>query len=65
MVQGELEERTVHCPYCGEPIDVLVDASVLAQNYIEDCQVCCRPIIFSVEIDMDGGVLVSVSNENE
>ena len=40
----ELEERKVECPYCGEVIDVLIDCSVPHQYYIEDCQVCCRPI---------------------
>jgi hypothetical protein len=32
------------CPYCGEVIEVVVDCSVHRQVYIEDCQVCCRPI---------------------
>jgi len=31
------------CPYCGEPISMVLDTSV-AQTYIEDCEVCCRPI---------------------
>ena len=33
-----------HCPYCGETIELLVDASMVDEPYIEDCQVCCRPI---------------------
>ena len=32
------------CPYCNERISVLLDLSVPAQTYIEDCEVCCRPI---------------------
>lgn len=44
-----------HCPYCGEPIDLFVDTSAGAQAYVEDCQVCCRPINVSVgEPDDDG-----------
>lgn len=42
-----LEEREVDCPYCGERITVLLDLSVPAQRYVEDCQVCCRPIELS------------------
>lgn len=34
----------IHCPYCGERIGILLDASAGEQDYIEDCQVCCRPI---------------------
>ena len=37
-----LEPVLTCCPYCGEPIEVLVDSSVESQHYIEDCQVCCR-----------------------
>ena len=50
---SRLEERSIECPYCGEPIDVLLDCSVPHQSYIEDCQVCCRPIEFSVSVDED------------
>ena len=46
-----LEERTISCPYCGESIEVLIEPVEEAQDedaaqYIEDCQVCCRPIHF-------------------
>jgi hypothetical protein len=35
---------TVWCPYCGEPNEVLIDpAGGTHQDYVEDCQVCCRP----------------------
>ncbi len=60
-----LEARSVACPYCGEHIEVLIDCSVPDQDYIEDCQVCCRPIDFSVTIDVTGDILVSVAHENE
>jgi len=61
----ELQEQTVTCPYCGERIDILLDLSVPYQNYIEDCQVCCRPIVFDVSLDSDDEVFVQVRNENE
>lgn len=62
---NELEARKVQCPYCGETIDILIDGSIPDQNYIEDCQVCCRPINFDVSIDHDGDISVVVTNENE
>jgi len=55
----------VHCPYCGEPIELLVDESAGDQRYIEDCQVCCRPIVVAVNIDEDGAADVSVYAEND
>lgn len=57
--------RDIDCPYCGESIEVLLDCSVEHQQYIEDCQVCCRPIEISVTVDQDGEPYVSVAHENE
>ena len=61
----QIATRQIQCPYCGETIEVLIDCSVSQQKYIEDCQVCCRPIDFNVSIDQDGDPFVSVSHENE
>ena len=52
------------CPYCGESIEILVDAAQDSQRYIEDCQVCCRPIEMSVRLDEHGEPQVSVASEN-
>lgn len=41
---GHLHERTFTCPHCWESISMLLDPSVQEQTYIEDCEVCCRPI---------------------
>ncbi|MEQ8486802.1 MAG: CPXCG motif-containing cysteine-rich protein [Pseudomonadales bacterium] len=54
----------VGCPYCGEPITVLVDPSVADQQYVEDCSVCCRPISLTVTVDGDD-VRVDARDENE
>lgn len=40
----EEEEYFFICPYCGGEISMLLDPSVRRQSYIEDCEVCCRPI---------------------
>jgi transcription elongation factor Elf1 len=32
------------CPYCSERISMVLDTSVKRQKYIEDCEVCCKPI---------------------
>jgi hypothetical protein len=53
------------CPYCGETLEIVVDCSIADQRYIEDCQVCCRPINLSVSVDDAGVPLVEVSTEDE
>ena len=62
---NELIGKTVSCPYCGEDIDLLIDQSILQQNYVEDCAVCCRPINLKVTVDPDGSVAVLATSENE
>ncbi len=61
------EEKAVEvdCPYCGETIELLIDASQEKQDYVEDCQVCCRPMKVHAEIDAEGEADVKVSNEDE
>ncbi len=60
-----LPSADIQCPYCGERITVLVDDSAGAQQYIEDCQVCCRPITLTATIDADGTPLVGVAGEDD
>ncbi|HWG75470.1 MAG TPA: CPXCG motif-containing cysteine-rich protein [Steroidobacteraceae bacterium] len=49
--------RAVQCPYCGEGFETLVDLSAGSADYIEDCQVCCRPIQFHLKVDHEGKLI--------
>jgi len=40
-----LSEQNVGCPCCGEIIPIVLDLSVAEQSYVEDCSVCCQPIV--------------------
>jgi len=40
-----IQFETITCPYCWESIEIAVDLSVEAQQQVEDCSVCCRPIV--------------------
>jgi len=44
---------SITCPYCGETIEIMADPSVVRQEYIEDCQVCCRPITPTITSQRD------------
>lgn len=54
----ELLGERISCPYCGETIEISVDTSLNEQQYIEDCQVCCRPIELQVSVAHDGSAMV-------
>ena len=58
----ELFETRIGCPYCGEYQMILVDPYDSGSEYIEDCQVCCRPIIMTVALDSND---VVVRGEND
>jgi len=41
-------EHFFQCPYCWESISMLIDKSEKHQKYIEDCEVCCNPILIKI-----------------
>ena len=49
------------CPYCSETILLHLDVAAGSQSYVEDCQVCCQPMLVSVEVR--DGVLQGVNIE--
>ena len=49
----------VRCPYCGERLETRVDPTADELSYVEDCQVCCRPIEFGIDREA-GGALVAL-----
>lgn len=60
-----LSSSDIQCPYCGEQVEVLVDNSVSRQQYIEDCSVCCRPIVILVVSSPDGVESIEARTEDE
>lgn len=59
-----LESKFIQCPYCWESFEVIADCSVESQEYVEDCEVCCRPIVMKVEITGDGLPEIEVNRES-
>jgi len=51
---GGAQFASVQCPYCGEAFDALLDLSAGSTSYIEDCQICCRPIELVIEVGVRG-----------
>ncbi len=60
-----LSEEPVGCPFCGERITIVVDHSLGDQQYVEDCEVCCRPVVFAINIDESDSVSVVARYEGD
>jgi hypothetical protein len=60
-----LDSVLIQCPYCWETLEVSVDPTVPEQEYVEDCQVCCRPILLTVVFDDNLTPHVDARAEND
>lgn len=57
------EEIAVQCPYCGENIIIEPEPADELREYVEDCHVCCNPIVFTVRFSLEGSE-VNARREN-
>jgi hypothetical protein len=49
-----VDEAEVLCPHCGERVVIALDpAGGAHQEYVEDCEICCRP--WQVQVHYAGG----------
>ncbi len=62
---NRLISKHINCPYCDETIELVIDCSISEQEYIEDCEVCCRPINLFVAVGENNNVNIVSKHENE
>ena len=62
-LSAELNDvASVSCPSCGEESELFVDPGGGGiQEYVEDCEVCCQPLLVRVRFDGGGQASVSVT----
>jgi hypothetical protein len=42
------ELGSIHCPFCGQYFELVIDTSQPEQQFTVDCEICCRPLLVSV-----------------
>lgn len=48
---SNMEETFFTCAHCWERVSILIDVSADGvHQFVEDCEVCCNPIAFRVQI---------------
>jgi hypothetical protein len=55
----ELVWIAIDCPHCGERYDAPADPSGGSTSYVEDCAVCCRPIVVALDVDPEDGAVAA------
>jgi hypothetical protein len=61
-----LESTAITCPYCWELIEVPLETEPGNHVFVEDCPVCCQPILLRITVGPDGELQhVESSRENE
>lgn len=59
-------QTTVSCPYCGEENTIFVDEFAGEdQQYVEDCQICCKPWQVVVTADENGALEIELRAAGE
>lgn len=51
-----IEDHSFTCPWCWQTVTMVLDLSDPSQDYVEDCEVCCRPIRIRVQAE-DGELI--------
>jgi hypothetical protein len=55
------QDAVVTCPHCGEQVGIGLDpGGGPEQQYVEDCEVCCRPWLVTVRYGEDGRASVEL-----
>ena len=60
----DINEKESYCPYCGEAISLLIDDSLSSQEYVEDCHVCCNPILVRLSI-YEESITIDTAKEDD
>lgn len=60
------DTASVECPYCGARVELLLDSGGgPLQRYVEDCEICCRPLDLRVSWDAEGRASVEAYTEDD
>jgi hypothetical protein len=58
-----IAQTEIRCPHCGQTFPLEVDTSVEEQIFVEDCNICCRPM--TLTIHSEPGTLLDVTISDE
>lgn len=61
-----LQAISITCPYCWQQFEIPFDPNPGDHELVEDCAVCCQPILIHLVVGTDGALVQAErSRENE
>jgi hypothetical protein len=58
-----IAQAEIRCPHCGQVFPLEVDTSEAEQTFIEDCNICCRPMTLTIRSEPGTVLDVTISDE--
>lgn len=59
-----LQTVLLQCPHCWEQVAIVVDCLDADQEIIEDCSVCCSPMVIAISAGDDDELHAVARQEN-
>lgn len=59
-----LQTVLLQCPNCWEQVEIVVDYEDAEQEIVEDCSVCCSPMIIAITAGDDDELHAAARPEN-
>ena len=41
----------IECPFCGTGFETVIDTSISEQEFVSDCENCCRPLLLTIHAE--------------
>jgi len=65
MTMIDSSSENFNCPYCGGENMLIVDSFVnSSQSFVQDCEVCCKPIVIQLRCRSGEILELRVRREN-
>ena len=60
------DDHAYSCPYCSAALSLRIDNTAGSrQQFVIDCENCCRPIEIELDVEPDGYVNLTAKREGE
>ena len=60
-----MNHRECECPYCGEINTIIREESNVDYTVVQDCYICCNPILIEIIKQHNSDDIVIIRSEND